>query len=90
MEKIRYCKKCGSELLSTNKGNKCDACKRKKASCVRKIWRTLMVFTIAGIAVNNKTDNKAEDKLEETKNNKYNGATDNQTENSLPSEANEI
>ena len=34
--KIRYCKKCGCELASTNKHDFCDNCRRERASMIRK------------------------------------------------------
>ena len=34
--KIRYCKKCGCELASTNKHDLCDNCRRERASNIRK------------------------------------------------------
>lgn len=34
--KIRYCKKCGCELMSTNKHDLCDNCRRERASNIRK------------------------------------------------------
>lgn len=32
---IRYCKKCGCELTSTNKHKLCDDCRRKRAEKIR-------------------------------------------------------
>lgn len=32
---IRYCKKCGCELASTNKHKLCDDCRRKRAEKIR-------------------------------------------------------
>ena len=32
---IHYCKKCGCELISTNKNKICDNCKRKQVSKIR-------------------------------------------------------
>ena len=32
---IRYCKKCGCELSSTNKHKLCDSCRRKRAVKIR-------------------------------------------------------
>ncbi len=34
-ETIRYCKKCGCELISTNKHKLCDSCRRKRAEKIR-------------------------------------------------------
>lgn len=34
-ETIRYCKKCGCELMSTNKHKLCDSCRRKRAENIR-------------------------------------------------------
>ena len=34
-EAIRYCKKCGCELMSTNKHKLCDSCRRKRAENIR-------------------------------------------------------
>lgn len=34
-EEIRYCKKCGCELMSTNKHKLCDNCRRKRAEKIR-------------------------------------------------------
>ena len=33
---IRYCKKCGCELVSTNKHKLCDNCRRKRNANIRK------------------------------------------------------
>ncbi len=33
---IRYCKKCGCELVSTNKYKLCDNCRREKYANIRK------------------------------------------------------
>lgn len=33
--KIRYCKKCGCELSSTNKHKLCDNCRRERAAKIR-------------------------------------------------------
>ena len=32
---IRYCKKCGCELSSTNKHKLCDNCRRERAAKIR-------------------------------------------------------
>lgn len=32
---IRYCKKCGCELVSTNKYKLCDDCRRKRNANIR-------------------------------------------------------
>ena len=32
---IRYCKKCGCELSSTNKHKLCDTCRRERAAKIR-------------------------------------------------------
>lgn len=32
---IRYCKKCGCELVSTNKHKLCDNCRRKRNENIR-------------------------------------------------------
>lgn len=32
---IRYCRKCGCELVSTNKHKLCDNCRRKKNANIR-------------------------------------------------------
>ena len=34
-ETIRYCKKCGCELMSTNKHKLCDSCRRRRAENIR-------------------------------------------------------
>lgn len=34
--KVRFCKKCGCELVSTNMGKLCDSCRRERASKIRK------------------------------------------------------
>jgi len=34
-ETIRYCKKCGCELVSTNKHKLCDNCRRARAEKIR-------------------------------------------------------
>lgn len=33
---IRYCKKCGCELVSTNKHKLCDNCRRERNANIRK------------------------------------------------------
>ena len=47
-DEVRYCKKCGCELMSTNEGTLCENCKRRRASNVKKIGGT--VLGIAGSA----------------------------------------
>ncbi len=37
MNEIRYCKKCGCELMSTNKKKLCENCRRNKNGTIRKI-----------------------------------------------------
>lgn len=32
---IRYCKKCGCELVSTNKHKRCDNCRRERNANIR-------------------------------------------------------
>lgn len=34
---IRYCKKCGCELVSTNKHKRCDNCRRERNAIIRKV-----------------------------------------------------
>lgn len=34
---IRYCKKCGCELASTNKHKLCDNCRRERSGKIRKV-----------------------------------------------------
>ena len=33
---VRYCKKCGCELVSTNKHKLCDNCRRERNANIRK------------------------------------------------------
>lgn len=33
---VRYCKKCGCELASTNRKKLCDNCRRERAANIRK------------------------------------------------------
>ena len=44
---IRYCKKCGCELSSTNKNKLCDNCRIERAVKIRN--GTLGVGTVGGI-----------------------------------------
>ncbi|MBO5575495.1 MAG: hypothetical protein J5956_04260 [Ruminococcus sp.] len=37
MNEIRYCKKCGCELMSTNKKKLCENCRRNKNGTIGKI-----------------------------------------------------
>ena len=37
MNEIRYCKKCGCELMNTNKKKLCENCRRNKNGTIRKI-----------------------------------------------------
>lgn len=41
---IRYCKKCGCELVSTNKNKLCDNCRRERNANIRND-----VLSVAGI-----------------------------------------
>ncbi|MCD8148834.1 MAG: hypothetical protein LUE92_04555 [Clostridiales bacterium] len=36
-KEIRYCKKCGCELVSTNKNKLCDHCRRERSTNIRKV-----------------------------------------------------
>ena len=45
-ETTRYCKKCGCELVSTNKYKVCDNCRRKSAEKIRNI--VLMIVGTIG------------------------------------------
>ena len=68
MDNIRYCKKCGTELLSTNKGKKCDACKRKTASKIRNVMLSLLaIVPIVPVvkSAKNKIDNRSSDSDDE-------------------------
>ena len=35
-KEVRYCKKCGCELVSTNHRKLCDSCRRKRAGNIRR------------------------------------------------------
>lgn len=43
---IRYCKKCGCELVSTNKHKLCDNCRRERNAIIRN-----SVLSAAGMGV---------------------------------------
>lgn len=47
---IRFCKKCGCELASTNKRNTCDNCRRERAGKIRK-GAIAAVTTVGSIAM---------------------------------------
>jgi len=49
---INYCKKCGCELISTNKNKLCDNCQRKKVSKIKNgAGITLSVLGMTVLAV---------------------------------------
>ena len=49
----RYCKKCGCELVSTNKYKMCDNCRRERAIKIRKgvLGAATLVSSIALLVV---------------------------------------
>lgn len=49
VDEIKYCKKCGCELMSTNNYGMCDNCKGKSANKKKK--GVLAALSIAGAAV---------------------------------------
>lgn len=46
---IKYCKKCGCELSSTNKHKLCDNCRRERAGTARKVL--VGVGTLGSVAL---------------------------------------
>lgn len=53
---IKYCKKCGCELSSTNKHKLCDNCRRERAGTARKVL--VGVGTLGSAALFIKTNGK--------------------------------
>ena len=47
---IRYCKKCGCELVSTNKNKLCENCRRTRNQGIKKIGGTLAVLGVVALA----------------------------------------
>ena len=47
---IRYCKKCGCELVSTNKHKQCDNCRRERNAKFRKVALTAL-GTVGSVAL---------------------------------------
>ena len=50
-QKIRYCKKCGCELASTNKSRLCASCQNKRKAFWGKIAKDTIFVFAAGIAI---------------------------------------
>jgi len=74
VEQIRYCKKCGCELASTNRRKLCENCRRKRNAKIRE-WGTaagasigavlLVAPTILGILRGNVDTTNDDEKNEE-------------------------
>ena len=59
MNEIRYCKKCGCELMSTNKKKLCENCRRNKNGTIRKISRAAgSALGLAGVVLFRKAKKK--------------------------------
>lgn len=59
MNEIRYCKKCGCELMSTNKKKLCENCRRNKNGTIRKISGAVVsALGLAGVVLFRKAKKK--------------------------------
>ena len=50
-QRIHYCRKCGCELMSTNKYRLCDYCRQKRMETIRKWALIVLGITVSGVAV---------------------------------------
>jgi hypothetical protein len=59
MNEIRYCKKCGCELMSTNKKKLCENCRRNKNGTIGKISGAVVsALGLAGVVLFRKAKKK--------------------------------
>ncbi len=53
-ENVRYCKKCGCELVSTNKHKKCENCRNRKYGTIKKIFIGVTTLCIGAVKFKNR------------------------------------
>ena len=57
-DEVRYCKKGGCELMSTNEGTLCENCKRGRAGFFKKALSVIGAIAAVAVVVKTKGDDE--------------------------------